>query len=543
MSLDVINFLRDEFLHKYEKLKNSRSSIDAPLRKIFRDYEALLNGIEDIASLQGADKDLLYDLNCAVDDCLVESADQSLHSMAKRSFRRCKQRGVSLENREKLEKYLPELKAIISSQCGSSVSAPHKPASIPLVNYVVHGFQNQFDDIVKKISISSEEESNMRAVGIVGIGGSGKTTLASMVFNSREVREKYKIMIWASLTSTLNKKESTRGSVFREILVGAQNNNNLKTMLKKYYQGGSDHTLDKYLEHFKETLKRNNGKYLIVLDDVWETEYWFAEKEEEGSEAKCILSREWIEKTGGTVVVTSRLEEMAENIVGKKNLYMMLPVEKEPCFEIFLDRATKDGHFSREDEQLRKLKKDIEDRCYGLPLAACTVADIIVAKKRKEEEAKKEMDAAKAKAEAEAEAEASASKAEAGGEADGSKVKAETEGEAGGSKAETEGEAGGSKAEGDTAAAKMEAEGDVAALKAESEREADALKGKTEEAAAASKAEGEADALEAKIEGKGKAEADVAKAETEGDVSKALSGDTGEGTHGELDAWLEKEQE
>ncbi|CAM8949848.1 unnamed protein product [Rhodiola kirilowii] len=541
MSLDVMNFLRDEFLHKYKMLRDSRYSIDAPLRKIFGEYEVLLNGI-DIASLQGAHKDLLYDLNCAVDDCLVESADQSLHSMAKRSFRRCKQRGSSEENRKKLEEKFPKLKDIISSHCGSSVSAPHKPASIPLVNYVVHGFQNQFDEIVKKISISSEEGSsqpNMRAVGIVGIGGSGKTTLASMVFNSREVREKYQIMIWASLTSTLNKKESTRGSVFREILGGAQNNNNLKTMLQKV-EGGlkmADHTLDKHIEHFKVTLKRNSGKYLIVMDDVWETEYWFAEKEE-GSEGKCILSREWIEKTGGTVVVTSRLEEMAENIVGKKNLYMMLPVEKEPCFEIFLDRATKDGHFSREDEQLRKLKKDIEDRCYGFPLAACTVADIIVAK-RKEEEAKKEMDAAKAKAEAEAEAEASASKAEAGGEADGSKVKAETEGEAGGSKAEEEGEAGGSKAEaeaeGDTAAAKMEG---AAALKAESERE----EGKTE-AAGDSKAEGEDDALEAKIEGKGKAEADVLKAETEGDVSKALSGgDTGEGTHGELDARLEKEQ-
>ncbi|KAL9659325.1 hypothetical protein QQ045_024130 [Rhodiola kirilowii] len=86
MSLDVMNFLREDFLHEYEKLQNSWSSIiDAPLRKIFRDYEAHLKDI-DIATLQGADKDLLYVLNCAVDDCLVESAE-SLYSMAKRSFR------------------------------------------------------------------------------------------------------------------------------------------------------------------------------------------------------------------------------------------------------------------------------------------------------------------------------------------------------------------------------------------------------------------------------------------------------------------------
>uniref|UniRef100_A0A7N0RJ63 NB-ARC domain-containing protein n=1 Tax=Kalanchoe fedtschenkoi TaxID=63787 RepID=A0A7N0RJ63_KALFE len=440
MSLDVLQFLKEDFLHKYEKLQRSFSSIDAPIRKIFVEYYILLKST-DIASLQGADKDLLYVLNRAVDDCLVESAE-SLHSMAKRSFRRCKQTKTS-QSRQELEDNLIKLKSAISRQSGSTVTAPHKPSSIPLLNYDVHGFQDQFDETVKKISPRSQGA----AVGIVGIGGSGKTTLASMVFNSREVKEKYQIRIWASMTSTLNRTESSRGSVFMDILSGVQNSgSSLNTMFRKveYHHGGglkmADHVLDKYVQHFKETLKRNSNKYLIVLDDVWETQHWFAETEE----TKPILSREWIKNTGGTVMVTSRLEEMAENIVGKENLYAIKPVSGQACIDIFLARASKNG---LETSQLRNLTKDVEKKCFGLPLAACTLADVIAAKRKEEAEA----DAANAKAAAEADAlekektdaaehkaeEVGAAKAKTEAEEDGLKEEEEEE-EAGAAKAKTE---------------------------------------------------------------------------------------------------------
>lgn len=81
MSLDVMEFHREDFFYEYRKLQSSWSSIDAPLSRLFSDYHSHLKGT-DIASLQDEHPDLLYFLNCAVDDCLVESAE-SLHSMAK----------------------------------------------------------------------------------------------------------------------------------------------------------------------------------------------------------------------------------------------------------------------------------------------------------------------------------------------------------------------------------------------------------------------------------------------------------------------------
>lgn len=155
MYLDVTQFLVDDFLYKYEKLLSSWSSIDRSLRELFRIYYDLLKDIGigclqgtepdipeiiDNGSLQGAkpdipdnldnvirqgpkpstpDKmpdisDILYFLNRAVDDCLVESAE-SLRSMAKRSFKRCRQRKG--EDIAALKKNLGHLKTTIFCQC------------------------------------------------------------------------------------------------------------------------------------------------------------------------------------------------------------------------------------------------------------------------------------------------------------------------------------------------------------------------------------------------------------------------------------------
>ncbi|PRQ59693.1 putative diacylglycerol kinase, catalytic domain, cullin [Rosa chinensis] len=120
-----------------------------------------------------------------------------------------------------------------------------------------------------------------------------------------------------------------------------------------------------------------SGKgYLIVLDDVWHISEFYSDL---GCTFQDRLSYGLPKGSGGAVIVTTRIPEVAEHMVGRNNLITVEPLDTESCWRIFMEtiKDNKEVLNISTHETLDKIKNEIKDQCYGLPLAAKELAGII----------------------------------------------------------------------------------------------------------------------------------------------------------------------
>ncbi|CAI9087658.1 OLC1v1021787C1 [Oldenlandia corymbosa var. corymbosa] len=131
---------------------------------------------------------------------------------------------------------------------------------------------------------------------------------------------------------------------------------------------------------FALRLQLKGNKYLIVLDDAWNSDKCFEDLhsdslQDESSYEK--LAYGLPKGHGGTVVITTRSKEIAAKMVGEENLHQ-LPIlkDRESCWKIFKDSVELGGR-SEFPEELTPLKDLIVDKCAGLPLAAKMMGEIM----------------------------------------------------------------------------------------------------------------------------------------------------------------------
>ncbi|XP_050381093.1 uncharacterized protein LOC126798237 isoform X2 [Argentina anserina] len=129
--------------------------------------------------------------------------------------------------------------------------------------------------------------------------------------------------------------------------------------------------------HLARLYRLLSGKrYLIVLDDVWHISEFYSDL---GCTFQGRLSYGLPKGSGGAVIVTTRKPEVAEYMVGRKNLITVKPLDTESCWRIFMEtiKDNKEVLKMSTHETLDKIKNEIKDQCYGLPLAAKELAGII----------------------------------------------------------------------------------------------------------------------------------------------------------------------
>ena len=135
---------------------------------------------------------------------------------------------------------------------------------------------------------------DLQIIPVVGMAGTGKTTLCRNIYGERFIKEHFYIRAWATISQEYSILE-----IFIAVL----------RQLKREFHGSLSE--DKLGEMVYQYLF--GRKYLIIMDDMWSTEAWDR------------VRRYFPDnKNGSRIVVTTRLSNLAIELAGSNSVEMRL---------------------------------------------------------------------------------------------------------------------------------------------------------------------------------------------------------------------------
>ncbi|KAF3773734.1 Disease resistance protein [Nymphaea thermarum] len=199
------------------------------------------------------------------------------------------------------------------------------------------------------------KKRDVSIISIIGEGGIGKTTLAKMVFS--EVKPQFGEHRWWVCVSDRPNHEDLLRKILKEVCKGSTAGLEGITSLS-----------DLCTQIQSDLLKK---RFLLVLDDVWELDWWQGEVE-------STLVRGAM---GSKILITSRNIEVSK---GVRVFYMhRLPIlPEDESWNLFLNKASKTENELKK-HKLQDIAKKIVKKCGGLPLVVQTVGSLMQAKNMK----------------------------------------------------------------------------------------------------------------------------------------------------------------
>ncbi|KAG6678804.1 hypothetical protein I3842_14G099800 [Carya illinoinensis] len=213
----------------------------------------------------------------------------------------------------------------------------------------IYGRNNDKEQIINQLlSITDDASDNkVGVIAIVGMGGMGKTTLAQVVYNDKDVREHFNLTTWVCVSEEFDPFRVT------------------KTILDAVTSSTSNiEDLNQLQLQLKEKL--NGKKFLFVLDDVWNKNY---------NDWEILSSPFKFGAQGSRIIVTTRDDEVASVM----RAFATHPVKKLPeqdCWSLFARHAFHDANSSAHLE-LQELGQKIVKKCQGLPLAIKAIGGLL----------------------------------------------------------------------------------------------------------------------------------------------------------------------
>ncbi|KAK6946372.1 Rx, N-terminal [Dillenia turbinata] len=211
------------------------------------------------------------------------------------------------------------------------------------------------EDINKLVQELTNIQSHSRIVSIVGIGGSGKTTLARKVYNHSHVKRHFDCSAWISISQEWRARD-----IFTNILTQISSlSKEERELIEKMTH---DELVLKVQNHLKEKL------YLLVLDDIWKNEAW---DELKPSFPSGIL--------GSKHLLTTRIKDVALHADPNCFLHMPRSLKNIEAWELLskkVKRVIGEGT-SQQVTVFCKLGKEMVKKCGGLPLAIVVLGGLL----------------------------------------------------------------------------------------------------------------------------------------------------------------------
>ncbi|CAN1352700.1 Disease resistance protein RPM1 [Linum perenne] len=204
-------------------------------------------------------------------------------------------------------------------------------------------------------------DSKRTTISVVGMGGSGKTTLVANLFNSPAVKQNFDCCAWITVSQSFNIDELLR-SLIREI--------------NKSETGERISITDLSAMSYRELLEKLVGYleqrcYLVVLDDVWATDVW--------SQLKVSLPNG---QKGSRVILTTRMDDIASHACSEvgSHVYHVKPLNKDKAWDLFCMRAFSSKSSKKCPPELQAIANEFVEKCEGLPLAIASVGGLLATK-------------------------------------------------------------------------------------------------------------------------------------------------------------------
>ncbi|CAD6255621.1 unnamed protein product [Miscanthus lutarioriparius] len=212
----------------------------------------------------------------------------------------------------------------------------------------LHEISQAIKDIKERVKDVAERRD--RIVSIVGFGGLGKTTLAKGVYD--KFKPQFNCTAFVSMS-----RDPDIMKVLKDILYELD---------KKEYKDihntalGQQHLTDLVHEFLK------NKRYLIVIDDIWDTEPWEI--------IRCALPENVLKSR---IITTTRIIDVAEHVGG---CYKLKPLTHHNSKMLFYGRIF--GSESDCPKQFSDVSQKILMKCGGVPLAILTTSSLLANKSR-----------------------------------------------------------------------------------------------------------------------------------------------------------------
>ncbi|XP_030449118.1 putative disease resistance protein RGA4 [Syzygium oleosum] len=353
-----------------EKLKNTLEMI----QKVLADAEQKQTKEAAVRVWLSKLKDFCYDAEDVVDEfearALWRPARSTEHLTLKKTLRK-KVRYLSswmsdfifrfkmAHNMKELRKRLDEIneektRFNLSSDVYEKTIVPRRETHSFVLPSNVIGRNEEKENIIKMLIRSDDGRARTIAVvSIIGMGGTGKTTIAELVYNDDRVNKHFDRKVWLSMPVEF---EVTK--IIRDII---------KSLGDKEKYDSLD-ALQNCLRSIVE-----NKRCLFVMDDVWEVN----RKDWEG--LRDLLGGVSEESK---VIMTSRNQSVT-SIMGTVPPLNLANLSLEDSLTLFVKCAFDQGQ-EKNHPDLMVIGQEIVSKCGGNPLAVKTLGCLLYSKDRKE---------------------------------------------------------------------------------------------------------------------------------------------------------------
>ncbi|CAI9095938.1 OLC1v1031982C1 [Oldenlandia corymbosa var. corymbosa] len=227
----------------------------------------------------------------------------------------------------------------------------------PEVGEVIVSLDDEETRIIDRLKNGSSERE---VVGIVGMPGIGKTTLAKKVYDNDIVKKHFERFAWCCISQEYRRREVMLKMLSDIANTIKQVRNESDQKLVEKLQKSHEETDPQLLNLLRQSLL--GKRYLIVMDDVWGKEAW-----------EDLMNGFPKESRGSRILFTSRSNK---GLFNQQDCFLHCPrfLKDEESWKLLQKKVFREGKCPLD---LMQVGRVIAERCRGLPLAIVAVAGLL----------------------------------------------------------------------------------------------------------------------------------------------------------------------